>query len=135
MLNDRDSVTLSNLDGGALQEIFEAKLPEVLSNIRDPNTKAETQREINISIKIKPSKSRKEAELIYGIKTKLAAATEQSTTVFIGKGGPEGDAALYEYPQDQDLPLETNIREAAEESKEDGSDGKVLNIGQRSANQ
>ena len=138
MLEDRARINLSNLDGGALQELFEAKLPQILDNIRDPNTRPETQRVITVTIKIKPTKSRKEAELIYGITTKLAAANERSTTVFLSKDAGTGEPCLKEYPQDKDI--EEAIAESKAKAREEMADaedppaegGKVLNIGQRS---
>ena len=138
MLDDRERINLSNLDGGALAELFAAKLPQVLENIKDPNTKPEAMRQITITMKIKPTKSRKEAELTYGIACKLAAPFERSTTVFLAHDA-NGELALKEYPQDKDIEdviaeEKAKAREAlAEAGAEPPADGgKVVNIGERS---
>ena len=131
MLND-EMISLANLDGGALQELFEAQLPPLLDNIADPNTKAEAVREITINIKIKPTKTRREADVTYGAKLKLASQQEGSTTVYFTTG-QDGERVAAEYPQDQEMGFDAKPEpepEAEEETGEEGeeTDGKVVNM-------
>ena len=138
MLEDRERINLSNLDGGALAELFEANLPRLLDNVKDPNTKPEALRQVSITLKVKPTKSRREAVITYGVNLKLAAANERSTTVFLAKD-EAGEPCLKEYPQDKDIEdviaeEKAKAREAlAEAEAEPPADGgKVVNIGERS---
>ena len=61
MLGQYQEVNLENLNSGAISDLFENELEKMLANIADPNTKAETMREITIKIKVKPNESRESA--------------------------------------------------------------------------
>ena len=129
MLDEREKITLANLHCGGLQEKFEAALSKILDNIQDPNTKATDPRKLTINITFKPSKSRGEAELIYGTSLKLASAEEHSTFAFIRRS--QAGLGLSEYPQTMDL--ETHIEKTkqaqkAEEEETPEGEGKVVDI-------
>lgn len=60
-------LTIENLEGGAVLERLEFELSEVLKDCADVNKEAESVREINCKIKIKPDSSR--TVLLIGIET------------------------------------------------------------------
>lgn len=64
--------SLDKLLGGALAELFSEALVEVAENVLDPNTKPDAEREILMSVKIKPSKERDIADMSAQVKAKLA---------------------------------------------------------------
>jgi hypothetical protein len=87
-----EPLSFENLGCGAAEEKFEEALKKVLVNILDPNTRANTAREIILRVKIKPSEERTKAEVIIVCDVKLAQDKPFPTTIFIGKnaqGRPE----------------------------------------------
>jgi hypothetical protein len=79
------NVTLDTIGGGALPELFAAELARVLANIADPNTKAESKREIAIKVTFAPKADRDVADVSLVCSSKLAGIVKVSTTVFMGK--------------------------------------------------
>jgi hypothetical protein len=81
-----EPLSFQNLGGGAAEEKFNDVLDEVLENILDPNTRAETVREITMKIKIKPSEKRDSADVIISCDPKLAPQKVFPTKIFLGRG-------------------------------------------------
>lgn len=79
-------VTLNDIGGGALLELFSVELAKVLANIADPNTSEKTKRTINIAVAFKP-KSRDQADVELTCSAKLAPIAKVETTVFMGRQG------------------------------------------------
>lgn len=77
-------VTLDNLGGGALAELFQTELARVLANITDPNTDEKTKRTIVITVALKP-KDRGVADVELTCSAKLAPIAKVSTQVFMGR--------------------------------------------------
>ena len=78
---------LNELDkfmNGALQERVAREFSNVIANIYDMNTKPDSQREVTIKLVIKPNKSRKAADVIAKITSKLAPLTDLETAAEIG---------------------------------------------------
>lgn len=95
-----DRVTLENLGKGAALELFESELSNVIANILDPNTKADTVRTITLKVKIKPDKkSRSMCALEVGCESKLAATMPFESTIFVGV--EHGEMVASEYNPDQ----------------------------------
>lgn len=87
-----EALSFENLGGGAAAEKFEESLKKVLANILDPNTRAQTSREIILRVKIKPSEERTDADVVIDCQAKLASDKVFPTKIFIGKninGVPE----------------------------------------------
>jgi hypothetical protein len=87
-----ESLSFENLGGGAAIEKFEDALKKVLHNILDPNTRAQTAREVILRVKIKPSEERTDADVIIDCQAKLASDKAFPTRIFIGRdvtGKPE----------------------------------------------
>ena len=87
-----EPLSFENLGSGAAIEKVEDALKRVYANILDPNTRAQTAREIILRVKIKPSEERTDADVIIDCQTKLASDKAFPTRIFIGKsltGVPE----------------------------------------------
>lgn len=80
-----EGVTLGNISGGALGELFQAELDRVLSNIADPNTDTGTKRTITMTVKFKPNRDREVADVEIACGSKLAGIMSVNTQLFIGK--------------------------------------------------
>lgn len=92
-------VRLENLGHGAAAELFEAELVNVIANIIDPNTKADTARQITLKMKIKPSNDRSACSVEISCESKLAASMPFETTMFVGM--EHGEAVATEYNPNQ----------------------------------
>lgn len=81
---DWSEVSLENLAGGAAIERFNDALSEVLENIIDPNTDAETIREIKLTLKVKPAKNdRRTVAYALSVIPKLAPASSIGSLMYL----------------------------------------------------
>jgi hypothetical protein len=78
------AVSLASLGGGAIEERFRQALEAVIANIADPNTSAEAVREITLKLRLKPSKSRRQAAATFSCQTKLPSAEQVALELFLG---------------------------------------------------
>jgi hypothetical protein len=78
-------VTLANLAGGGVQELFAEEMTKVLRNIGDVNTEARAVREINIKIRIRPNEERRIGDVEAGVTSKVAPVKRVSTVLYIGR--------------------------------------------------
>lgn len=86
-------LSLANLEGGAAVEMFDRALAKVAENISDINTTL-AAREIQLIVKIKPSRDRGMGEIDMGVKTKLAGQEPIKATVLID-AGDDGRPGLF----------------------------------------
>lgn len=87
MVNEQwKDVKLSDLDGGVVEELFQGELSKVLSNIMDENTDADKIREINIKMRIKPTKARDMGTVQIDATSKLAPTQPVQTTIHLVSG-------------------------------------------------
>lgn len=70
MGEDREKLTLMTIKGGALAEQFDRALNEVINNLADINTTMKP-REINLKVKLTPSRDRSFLEIFGEVKTKI----------------------------------------------------------------
>lgn len=110
---------LLNICDGAIPEVFNRDLQEVLDNIADVNTPAETAREIILRVKIKPSKSREAAALTFDCKTKLAPVQAVDSTLYLFKSDGQLKAFSRDIRQEEMFKAEelanvTPLRKTAE---------------------
>lgn len=83
-------INLEKFAGGALSEKFNLALREVLENIADPNTKAETKRKLTVELTFVPSEDRELSIVGIDTKTKLAATKSVATKILIDRDGQGG---------------------------------------------
>lgn len=81
-MEKRGSVTLAELKGGALEELFQRELGLLLENVRDPNTAA-SKRTITIKFSAKPTGDRAGIELDVTVESKLAGAAPIRTLLIV----------------------------------------------------
>ena len=96
---EKTMVTLATFGSGALEEGFKEAIKEVAKNINDPNTEAEAVREINIKIKIKPTKTRE--AVVYEVHCNPKLAGQKSVPGFLFVSGNADDLGLYEQDSKQ----------------------------------
>lgn len=78
-------VSLASLCNGAVLELFQNELVNVITNIADPNTSAKTVRKIKIEVLIKPDEDRTAASATVEVTAKLAGVKPQMAALFFGK--------------------------------------------------
>ena len=86
-MNQFRPITLAGLSNGALQEVFDRELSNVLENIKDVNTNPKAARKIVLEIEFKPHESRDIAEVCLKANAKLAPVKEINSVVYIEEGG------------------------------------------------
>jgi hypothetical protein len=95
-----DPLSFENLGCGAAEEKFENALKKVLDNILDPNTRPNVAREVVLTVKIKPSEARTDAEVIIDCRIKLANDKPFPTKIFIGRNA-QGSSEAHEINANQ----------------------------------
>lgn len=105
---EKKELTLSNLGGGAAEELFTRELKKVLDNIANPNTEADAARDITLKIKFKPGKDRDTMSIGIVASSGLAPFKGHSTIAFIGKDNTTGRMVVVEHnPRQADFEFGT----------------------------
>jgi hypothetical protein len=86
-MEDKELVTLSNLCGGAVEEVFQREWAEVLKNVGDINTNPESKRKITLEFTIEPFEDRSGAQVRFACKSKVAPVNEVKGTIFLQRSG------------------------------------------------
>jgi hypothetical protein len=76
-------LTYETITGGALAEMVNSKIQEILLNVQDVNTPWKTKRELTIKLKISPNEDRDQAAVDIDVSTKLASLKGIETDIFI----------------------------------------------------
>jgi hypothetical protein len=84
---EHEEVNLSNLCGGAIEEVFQREWAQVLSNIGDVNTPAEAKRKVTLELTLKPFKDRSGAQVSFSCKSKTMPVEAVEGTVFLQRRG------------------------------------------------
>ena len=84
---EREDVTLTNLCGGAVEEVFQRELAAVLANIADVNTRAEGKRKISLEFTFAPFEDRSGAQVTFACNSKTIAVNPVKGTVFLQRKG------------------------------------------------
>lgn len=87
MQDDREVVSLSNICGGAVNEVFLREFNTVLANIADINTDAEAKRKLSLEFTISPFKDRSGAKVTFACKSKTMPAESVEGTMFLARRG------------------------------------------------
>lgn len=90
-------VDLEALAGGAFAEKLNEALMQVADNIQNPNTEATTKRQINVTIKFAPNKTRQLVNTQIAVTTKLAATEAIDTQMVMGINMRTGLLEIAEY--------------------------------------
>lgn len=90
-------INLEALAGGAFAEKLNEALMQVADNIQNPNTEATTKRQINVTIKFTPNKTRQLVNTQIAVTTKLAATEAIDTQMIMGVNMRTGQLEIAEY--------------------------------------
>lgn len=90
-------INLEALAGGAFAEKLNEALMQVADNIQNPNTEATTKRQINVTIKFAPNKTRQLVNTQIAVTTKLAATEAIDTQMIMGVNMRTGQLEIAEY--------------------------------------
>lgn len=90
-------INLEALAGGAFAEKLNEALIQVADNIQNPNTEATTKRQINVTIKFAPNKTRQLVNTQIAVTTKLAATEAIDTQMIMGVNMRTGQIEIAEY--------------------------------------
>jgi hypothetical protein len=86
-MDEKEQVSLSNLCGGAIEEVFQREFAAVLANVGDVNTDSEAKRKITLEFTIKPFEDRSGAQVTFSCKSKTVPVQEVKGTVFFQRQG------------------------------------------------
>jgi hypothetical protein len=84
---EKEEVTLGNLCGGAIEEVFQREWSHVLANIGDVNVPAEAKRKVTLELTLKPFKDRSGAQVSFSCKSKTMPVEAVEGTVFLQRRG------------------------------------------------
>lgn len=93
----QSNINLEALAGGAFAEKLNEALVQVAENIQNPNTEATTKRQIQITIKFAPNKTRQLVSTQIAVTTKLAATEAVDTQMIMGVNLQTGQIEIAEY--------------------------------------
>lgn len=96
-LKTEAKINLEALAGGAFAEKLNEALIQVADNIQNPNTEATTKRQINVTIKFAPNKTRQLVNTQIAVTTKLAATEAIDTQMIMGVNMRTGQLEIAEY--------------------------------------
>jgi hypothetical protein len=84
---EKQEVSLSNLCGGAIEEVFQREFAAVLANIADVNTNPEAKRKIKLEFTINPFEDRSGAQVTFACTSKTVPVEAVKGTVFLQRKG------------------------------------------------
>jgi hypothetical protein len=93
----QSNINLETLAGGAFAEKLNEALMQVAENIQNPNTEATTKRQIQITLKFAPNKTRQLVSTQIAVTTKLAATEAIDTQMIMGVNMRTGQIEIAEY--------------------------------------
>lgn len=79
------NLNITNMANGGIQEKLNRSFEQIVNNIMDPNTDQTKERQLQLTIKVKPNKALDSAEITAQVKTKLMPELGVESTVLIGK--------------------------------------------------
>lgn len=113
-----ETLNLQNICGGAVEEVFQRELTQVLANISDINTDAEAKRKITFEFTFFPFEDRSGAKVIFACSSKQAPAEAASGTAFFTRRGT-GFVAIAHDPKQARLFEPSGKDAAAGDKKKD----------------
>lgn len=114
-----DAVDISTMATGALVEMANHALEDVIKNVLDPNTDSKAARSVSVTIKLKPMDHNRETVTYeIGVKKSLAAAQKVAGILFIGIEG-EKVLAFEKDPNQVELMLNKAEEHLEGEKKDD----------------
>lgn len=90
------ALNIGNILGGKFPERFDEAIRQVIQNMRDINTPADTKRKITFDFTFSPTEDRQTAAVMLTVKLKLASLEGVAGTIYVSKA----DGALKAYTRD-----------------------------------
>jgi hypothetical protein len=87
MDQENEIVSLSNLCGGAVEEIFQREWAAVMANIGDVNTDPEAKRKLVLEFTITPFEARDGAQVTFACKSKTVPVEAVKGTIYLRRQG------------------------------------------------
>jgi len=87
MDQEKEEVSLSNLCGGAIEEVFQREWAAILANVADVNTDPEAKRKLTLEFTVAPFEDRSGAKVTFSCKSKTVHVESVSGTVFLQRRG------------------------------------------------
>lgn len=84
-MNMPKPLDINTICNGAIPEVFQSLMEEVLNNIADPSTSPEQVRSITLKIDFRPTKDRHGAVTTFASRSKLAPVESIESSVLFGK--------------------------------------------------
>lgn len=82
-------LTMSTVNNGAAEELFQRELTEVMKNIDDPSTTAKEARKITVEFTFIPNEQREMGVLEISAKAKLVSAKSLGSTFILQNNGQQ----------------------------------------------
>lgn len=84
-MEEATELNIGNICGGAVPEVFDREVREILENIADLNTKPEAKRQITLTFDFAPGPDRKSAIVSFTCKSKQVGVQPKAGTIFFSK--------------------------------------------------
>ena len=99
----KKSISLDELGRGAVIEMFDEALEQVLDNIDNPNTEPSKKRKIVVEVSMKPDKTRSVVETDVSVKTTLAAPKPLETLLHVSRSADGSIIATENDPEQMEM--------------------------------
>lgn len=84
-MSEPNEISLTTICHGAVPEIFERELRDVMANILDPNTSPEKMRKITLTFMIKPLEDRSGAAVEFSCRATLQPVKVTKSQLFLSR--------------------------------------------------
>lgn len=125
----QSNINLETLAGGAFAEKLNEALMQVAENIQNPNTEATTKRQIQITLKFAPNKTRQLVSTQIAVTTKLAATEAIDTQMIMGINMRTGQIEIAEY--DGQIRGQMSFNDLQAQEQQPAPTGKPLDLKNR----
>lgn len=119
---------LSEIAGGAVQELFGKAFEKVMENLADPNTSFKEARKITITLKFTQNERRDDVLCDVSVIEKLATQAGTRTAFIVGKDLKNGTLYAEEYGRNQMSINDLDIDTEPGEVKEPAPHAKVIDL-------
>jgi hypothetical protein len=109
MFTKEEPINLTNLAGGAAEEMFRDEWQKILDNIVDPNTQPKTPRELVLKVRITPDEDRQIGDIMITCTSKTSPVRSFVTRCVFGKIGKRGEARELQNRQETFLDRGGNV--------------------------
>ena len=88
--------SISEMAGGAFQEIIDAEMCKIVDNILDPNTSATAKRKLTVTFEFQADDLRQNIRVIHTTKCTFAPKNPQVTSLYVAGQASTGEMQIVE---------------------------------------